>query len=58
MRVNAHRILESFADPQSHHLVDSGMVLELFDPELTTLQRQVLGLLHVPHSVYVSKGVR
>ena len=55
---SAPRILESIADAQSHHLVDSGMVLKLFDPELTTLQRQVLDLLHVPHSVYVSKDVR
>jgi hypothetical protein len=58
MRVNAHRVLESFANPQSHHLVDSGMDLKLFNPELTTLKRQVLDLLHVPHSVYVSKDVR
>ncbi|MGH9920122.1 MAG: IS1634 family transposase, partial [Nitrososphaerales archaeon] len=48
------RILEVFADAQRHNLMSKGKVVQVFDPELTPLHQQVLGLLHVPTSVYAS----
>jgi transposase len=51
---SAPRILEIFASMQRHHLVHEGSVVQVFEPELTSLQRQVLDLLHVPASVYRS----
>ena len=54
---SAARILEIFADAQRHHLVSDGVIVKDFDPTLTSLQREVLELLHVPTSVYVSETV-
>lgn len=51
---SAPRILEIFGDAQRHNLVSKGEVVQVFDPELTPLQRKVLDLLHVPTSVYTS----
>ena len=51
---SAPRILEISSDAQRHHLVSDGMIVKDFDPTLTSLQRDVLELLHVPVSVYVS----
>lgn len=49
---SAPRVLEIFGDTQRHHLMSKGEVVQVFDPELTPLHRQVLDLLHVPASVY------
>lgn len=49
---SAPRILEIFSDAQRHHLVSDGTIVKDFDPTLTSLQRDVLELLHVPTSVY------
>ena len=54
---SAPRILEIFSDTQRHHLVSDGVIVKDFDPTLTSLQQDVLGLLHVPVSVYVSETV-
>ncbi|MHB8341501.1 MAG: hypothetical protein ACYDB7_10050 [Mycobacteriales bacterium] len=51
---SAARILEVFAGVQRHQLIDNGQVVQVFDPELTPLQRQILDLLHVPASVYAT----
>jgi len=51
---SAPRILEIFSDAQRHHLVSDGVIVKDFDPALTSLQRDVLELLHVPASVYIS----
>jgi hypothetical protein len=52
---SAPRILEIFSDAQRHHLVSDDVIVKDFDPTLTSLQRDVLELLHVPVSVYVSE---
>jgi transposase len=53
---SAPRILEIFGNVTRHHLVrDDKVVVQVFDPELTPLQQQVLELLHVPATVYTSK---
>ncbi len=52
---SAPRILEIFSDTQRHHLVNNDVIVKDFDPTLTSLQRDVLELLHVPASVYVSE---
>lgn len=54
---SAPRILEIFRDAQRHHLVSGDTVVKDFDPTLTSLQRDVLELLHVPVSVYVAGNV-
>ncbi len=47
------RILEIFASVARHQLTaPDGTVLRTFQPELTGLQHQVLGLLDIPTSVY------
>jgi len=52
---SAPRILEIFSDAQRHHLESDGVIVKHFDPTLTSLQRDVLELLHVPASVYLSE---
>jgi hypothetical protein len=49
---SAPRILEIFGDAQRHRLMSKGEVVQVFDPELTELQQQVLDLLHIPASIY------
>jgi len=48
----APRLLEIFAGVQRHELLDGEHVIQVFHPELSPLQRQVLELLHVPSSIY------
>jgi len=52
---SAPRIPETFSDAQRHHLVSDGVIVKDFNPAVTSLQRDVLKLLHVPASVYVSE---
>jgi len=49
---SAPRILEIFTGLQRHELHDGDHVVQVFEPELTPLQHQVLDLLHVPATVY------
>ena len=49
---SAPRILEIFTALQRHQLCDGDHVVQIFEPQLTPLHRQVLDLLHVPASVY------
>ncbi len=51
----ADRILEIFNGVQRHHLISNDQVIQVFEPELTPLQRQVLDLLHVPATTYTSQ---
>ncbi|MHB1975266.1 MAG: hypothetical protein ACYCR4_13450 [Acidimicrobiales bacterium] len=37
-------------------MIGGGEVVQVFDPELTPLQLQVLELLHVPEAAYASNG--
>jgi hypothetical protein len=51
---SAARVLEIFDDVQRHYLTHSGETVQVFGPELTPLQLQVLDLLHVPTAVYTA----
>jgi hypothetical protein len=53
---SAARVLEIFDDVSRHRLMSGGEVVQVFDPELSALQLQVLELLHVPAEVYASSG--
>lgn len=53
---SAPRILEIFANVQRHQLVKDGQVVQVFAPELSPLQRQVLDLLHIPARAYTAAG--
>jgi transposase len=51
-RPTAEQILRLFSTAERHVLIRSGHELDVFEPELTELQRQVLKLLGVPSSPY------
>ena len=51
-RPTAEQILRLFSLPQRNVLLVEGFEVRVFEPELTDLQKQVLGLLEVPQSVY------
>lgn len=51
----AARVLEIFAGLARHHLHDRhGQLVQTFQPELSDLQQQVLGLLDIPTSAYTT----
>jgi transposase len=50
----AARVLEQFTGLSRHHLIRDGHVVQVFDPDLTPLQRQTLDLLGVPHPTYTT----
>jgi transposase len=54
----AARIFDSFASVQRHHLTHNGQHIQVFDPQLTTLQLQLLQLLEIPASAYTSAPPR
>jgi len=51
---SASRVLEIFDEVERHHLVRDGELVQLFEPELTKLQLQVLDLLGVPPASHLS----
>ena len=51
---SAPRVFEIFGGIARHHLRQAGKTVQVFDPELTDLQGQVLDLLGVPRSVYTA----
>ena len=51
---SAPRVLEIFNGVARHHLISDDRVVQVFEPTLTPLQHQVLGLLDVPAETYVS----
>ena len=51
---SAARVLESFDDVQRHYLTNRGETVQVFEPELSPLQLQVLDLLHVPTAAYTA----
>jgi transposase len=51
-RPTAEQILRLFSLIQRHRLKQEGQTVHTFNPELTDLQRQVLGLLEVPERAY------
>lgn len=50
----AARVFDLFADTARHHLTSHGEVVQIFEPKLNDLQRQVLDLLGVPQNTYLS----
>lgn len=48
----AARVLEIFSGLARHSLIADGQILRVFEPELSALQRDVLGLLGVPQAAY------
>ena len=51
----AARVFDQFADTARHHLSDhDGRAVQVFEPDLTDLQRQILHLLGIPHTNYHS----
>jgi len=50
----AARVFDHFADVQRHHLTREHQHVQTFQPQLTALQQQLLGLLDVPASAYLS----
>ena len=51
-RPTTEQVLRLFSLAQRHRLTQAGQTVQLFDTELTDLQRQVLGLLGVKESAY------
>ncbi len=51
-RPTAEQILKLFSLVERHTLTDNGYEVQLFEPELADLQKQVLGLLGVPETAY------
>jgi transposase len=50
----AARVFDLYADTTRNHLTRDGEIVQVFEPDLTPLQRQVLDLLGVPHTAYLS----
>ncbi len=49
----AARVFDQFADTARHHLTNrDGATIQVFEPELTDLQRQILDLLAIPQAAY------
>jgi len=51
-RPTTEQILRLFSLAERHTLVSHGRAVQVFNPQLTDLQRQVLTLLGVPHQAY------
>lgn len=50
----AARVFDLFADSARHRLTSHGQTVQIFEPKLDDLQRQVLDLLGIPHHAYLS----
>ena len=46
------RLIEVFGNLQRHILSKKGEAVQRFDPELSTLQKQILDLLHLPADLF------
>ena len=51
-RPTTEQVLRLFSLAQRHCLTQAGQTVQLFDAELTNLQRQILALVGVPESAY------
>lgn len=47
------RILEIFEGLQRHHLQKNSTAVQVFEPKLNKLQKQILGLLHIPTTDFI-----
>jgi transposase len=50
----AARVFDLYAETTRNHLTQAGHTIQVFQPELTPLQRQVLDLLAIPQSTYTN----
>ncbi|MGH2741941.1 MAG: IS1634 family transposase [Thermoleophilaceae bacterium] len=50
----AARVFDHFADVQRHHLIRDARHVQTFQPQLTPLQNEILGLLGVPANAYLT----
>jgi transposase len=50
----AARVFEQFADLQRHHLIRDDAPIQTFQPQLTSLQAQLIELLAIPATAYTS----
>jgi hypothetical protein len=51
---STERILDVFAPLQRHRLRRKGRLVQVFEPELTSLHKQILGLMQLPASIFRS----
>jgi len=49
---STERVLDVFAPLQRHRLFKAGRLVQLFEPELGDLHRQILDLMCLPHTVF------
>jgi hypothetical protein len=49
---STERILDLFLPLQRHHLIKNGSLLQIFEPELSPLHRQILQLIGLPSSAF------
>ncbi len=54
MAPTAARIFDQFVDIQRHHLTREDQHVQTFQPQLTPLQQQLLALLGMPASAYLT----
>jgi len=50
----AARVFDHFTDVQRHHLTHEHQHIQVFEPQLTPLQQQLLDLLAIPSSAYLT----
>ena len=50
----AARVLDHFTDTRRHHLTREHHHIQVFEPQLTALQQQLLNLLNVPANAYLT----
>ena len=50
----AARVFDHFTDIQRHHLTHEHHHIQVFEPQLTALQQQLLDLLDVPANAYLT----
>jgi hypothetical protein len=50
----AARVFDHFTDVQRHHLTHEHQHIQVFEPQLTPLQQQLLDLLAIPASAYLT----
>lgn len=55
-RPTTEQVLRLFSLAQRHRLTQDGEPVQVFDTELTELQRQILALLRIPETAYRTHG--
>ena len=50
----AARVFDLYAETTRNHLTQDGRTIQIFEPDLTPLQRKVLDLLAIPQNAYLT----